>query len=79
MDGLIKAPIDTYEDNYGKCFFNKFDVPKMVMILKKLGVWNEKLQDIGEKGTLSRQKAEFSAEIEKAVKAVCSKNNSAQC
>ena len=78
MEGIIKAPIDSFQDSYAKCFFAKFDVPKMVMILKKIGAWNEKLQDIGESGSITRQRTEFSEEIGKAVKVVCSKNVESQ-
>ena len=74
LEGLIKAPIENFNDSYSKCFHTKFDVPKMVMVLKKLGAWNEKLQEIGENGSINRQKNDFSEEIEKVVKTVCSKN-----
>ena len=74
FEGIMKAPIDSFQDSYAKCFYVKFDLPKMVMILKKIGAWNEKLQDIGETASISRQRTEFSEEIGKAVMAVCSKN-----
>ena len=69
IQGLIKAPIDRFEDSYARCFASEFDIPKMTMILKKLEAWSEALKLL-DKASASRQTSAYASAIETSVKNV---------